>query len=48
VHEWASSSAEVAALKKKRFREIRLVTFFGTVVLMCREGVDKGGHWRCP
>jgi hypothetical protein len=42
------SSKKVAALKKKRFREVRLVTFFGTVVLRCREGVDKEGRWRCP
>ncbi len=48
VDGWELSSEKVAALKRKRFREVRLVTFFGTVVLMCREGVDRGGHWRCP
>jgi hypothetical protein len=48
VREWESSSEEVAALKKKRFREIRLVTFFGAIILRCREGIDKGGHWKCP
>jgi hypothetical protein len=48
VEGWELSSEKVAALKKKRFRQIRLVTFFGTVVLRCREGVDNAGHWRCP
>jgi hypothetical protein len=48
VHQWELSSGDVAALKKKRFREIRLVTFFGEIILKCREGIDKGGNWRCP
>jgi len=48
VDTWEVSSEEVAALKEKRFRKVRLVTFFGTVTLLCREGVDEDGHWRCP
>lgn len=48
VREWERSSEEVAALRRKRFRKVRLVTFFGTVVLRCREGIDRGGQWRCP
>ena len=48
VDGWESSSKEVALLTKKRFRKVRLSTFFGTVVLWCREGVGNGGHWRCP
>jgi hypothetical protein len=48
VDRWESSSEAVVALKKKRFREVRLITFFGTVILNCREGVDGGGRWVCP
>ena len=48
VDGWQCSSEKVAVLKKKRFRDVRLVTFFGTIVLRCREGVDRSGHWRCP
>ena len=48
INAWERSSQEVAALRKKRFREVRLTTFFGTVTLRCREGVLKGGHWKCP
>lgn len=48
VDAWELSSQEVAALKEKRFREVRLITFFGAVTLLCREGIDEGGHWRCP
>lgn len=48
VESWESGSKEVAALKRKRFRQVRLMTFFGSIVLRCREGVDAGGHWRCP
>ena len=48
VDTWELSSQEVAALKKKRSREVRLLTFFGTITLRCREGVNEGGHGRCP
>jgi len=48
VDAWEISSPEVAALKEKRFREVRLITFFGTITLRCREGVNGGGQWSCP
>ncbi len=48
VDEWEESSASVAALARKRFRQVRFDTFFGKVVLRCREGVGKDGHWTCP
>lgn len=48
VDGWEPSSQEVAALKEKRFRKVHLVTYFGAIVLRCREGVDKAGRWRCP
>lgn len=48
VGAWEASSGTVAALGRKRFRDVRLVTFFGTVVLRCKEGVRGDGHWTCP
>jgi hypothetical protein len=48
VDAWEISSPKVAALKEKRFREVRLITFFGTVTLLCREGINESGHWSCP
>ena len=48
VDAWEASSATVASLGRKRFRDIRFATFFGTVVLRCREGIGEDGRWTCP
>lgn len=48
VEAWEASSDAVAALRRKRFRDVRLATFFGTVVLRCRQGVGGNGRWKCP
>lgn len=48
VDAWEASSGAVAALRRKRFRDVRLATFFGTVVLRCRQGVGGDGRWKCP
>jgi len=48
VDAWEASSDTVTALTKRRFRQVRFATFFGTVVLRCREGVTGDGHWTCP
>lgn len=48
VDGWESSSEAVAALGRKRFREVRLATSFGVIVLRCREGVGGDGRWTCP
>jgi hypothetical protein len=48
VDTWEASSAAVTALARKRFRPVRLITFFGTIVLRCREGVGGDGRWTCP
>ena len=48
LDEWEESSGDVAALRRKRFRDVRLATFFGIVVLRCREGVGGDGRWTCP
>lgn len=48
VDEWEVSAAAVASLRLKRFRDVRLATFFGTVVLRCREGSGPDWRWTCP
>jgi len=48
VDAWEASAAAVASLRLKRFRDVRLATAFGTVVLRCREGYGPDGRWRCP
>ena len=48
VDAWEASAGAVAALARKRFRDVRFTTFFGTVVLRCREGVGADGRWTCP
>lgn len=48
VDAWETSSEEVKALQRKRFRNVGFATFFGEITLRCREGVGPGGHWKCP
>lgn len=48
LDQWEESAAEVAVLRRKRRRDVRIATFFGTVVLSCREGIDVDGRWMCP
>jgi hypothetical protein len=38
VDAWESSSVTISVLARKRFREVRIITFYGTLVLRCREG----------
>ena len=49
VVEWEASSTKVAALRRKRFRNVNFVTFFGLISLRCHEGISKRGRrWKCP
>jgi hypothetical protein len=48
VDAWESSSVTISVLARKRFREVRFITFFGTLVLRCREGIGENGRWTCP
>jgi hypothetical protein len=43
VDAWEASAAAVASLRLKRFRNVRLATFFGPVALRCREGTGRTG-----
>lgn len=48
VDAWEASAGTVAALGRKRFKNVPLTTCFGRVILRCREGVGKDGRWTCP
>jgi len=49
VTAWEASSSKVAALRRKRFRDVNFVTFFGPISLRCHEGTHQGGRrWKCP
>jgi len=48
VDAWESTSEPVRTLRKKRFLEIRSVTFFGPIVFRVRQGIDRNGRWTCP
>ncbi len=48
VDGWEATSEAVAALRRKRYREVRLATFYGQAVFRCREGFGGDGRWECP
>jgi hypothetical protein len=48
VVRWEASSEAVLALTRKRYRKVRLVTSFGTIVLKCRRGIAPKAGWTCP
>ena len=48
VARWEASSGAVAALARKRYRKVRILTAFGTIVLKCRQGIAPKAGWTCP
>ena len=48
VSGWEAAAPAVASLRRKRFREVRLDTFFGKIAIRCREGIAGNGRWTCP
>ena len=48
VDAWEALAPAVASLRMKRFRDVRFATFFGPIVLRCREGAEPDGLWSCP
>lgn len=48
VHEWEAASEAVRALRRKRFLNIRIGTFFGIITIRVRQGVNRGGRWQSP
>ena len=48
VDEWEATSEAVKSLRRKRFLEVRLVTFFGPITVRVRQGIARKGAWGCP
>ncbi len=48
VDEWEAASEAVKSLRRKRFLQIRFVTFFGPITVRVRQGVARKGEWGCP
>jgi len=48
VDQWEAASQDVKALRKKRFHEVRSITFFGEITIRVRQGIDPSGRWVCP
>lgn len=48
VNEWEATSEAVGALARKRRLDVRIVTFFGSITIQVRQGVDRQGRWVCP
>lgn len=48
VDDWEADATAVGDLRRKRFRKVRIATFFGTITLRAREGIGPQGRWSCP
>jgi hypothetical protein len=48
VDEWEAASEAVGALGRKRFLNVRIITFFGSITVRVRQGVDDKGRWGTP
>jgi hypothetical protein len=48
VGEWEAASEAVEELGRKRFLDVRIITFFGSITVRVRQGVDNLGRWVSP
>ena len=48
VDEWEAASEAVKALRRKRLLDVRSVTFYGTITIRVRPGIDNQGRWVSP
>jgi hypothetical protein len=48
VDKWETRAEAVKALRRKRFRVFRFVTFFGEITVRVRQGVNNKGRWVSP
>lgn len=48
VTEWEATSDAVKELKRKRFHDVQIVTFFGSVTVRVHQGIDRKGRWVSP
>ena len=48
VDEWEAASETVGALGRKRLLDVRIITFFGSITVWVRQGIDDKGRWVSP
>jgi hypothetical protein len=48
VDEWEAASKTVEALGRKRFLDVRIITFFGSITVRIHQGVNDKGRWVSP
>jgi len=48
VDGWEAASEAVGALRRKRFLDVRIGTFFGRITFRVHQGVDRKGRWVSP
>jgi hypothetical protein len=48
VDEWEAASEAVRALGRKRLLDVRIITFFGSITVWVRQGIDDKGRWVSP
>jgi hypothetical protein len=48
VDEWEATSETVGALRRKRFLDVRIGTFFGNITFRVHQGLDRNGQWVSP
>lgn len=48
VDGWEAAAEAVRELRRKRFLDVRIGTFFGRITFRVRQGVDRKGRWASP
>ena len=48
VDRWDATSEAVAALRRKRFVDVRILTFFGPITVRVHQGLDRSDRWVRP
>ena len=48
VDEWEATSEAVGALRRKRFLDVRMGTFFGRISFRVHQGLDRNSRWVSP
>ena len=48
VDEWEATSEAVGMLRRKRFLEVRIVTFFGSIAVRVHQGINPKDRWVSP
>ena len=49
VNQWEATSQEVEVLQRKRIQSVQIITFFGSITIRVRQGVNRQNHqWVSP